>query len=288
LAISRQTDSQHSRQSNPIDDPERWQPLADYLSAHDIGVQRVSVVVHTPDGDRFAYQPHESFFAASTIKVPVAVELLRRIDRGELSLGETYEVQWRNIELGEGTDGTFDLEDGIALPLREMLYMMITMSDNEVANVLFELAGMDTVNRTMRELGLRHTVLGRFLNRRIGEVGERENWTTAADLALLMDAIVNDWAASAESCKRLRHKLVWQPNMNRIGYHFKDWLLPWGTKTGTVGAASHDAGFIRGECGIMTIAVCTHGFPSWRDAEPAIAEITRLAAIASGILPNTS
>jgi beta-lactamase class A len=241
-------------------------------------------VVHTPDGDQFAHQPHESFFAASTIKVPVAVELLRRIDRGELSLGETYEVQWRNVELGP--DSKTDFEDGIALPLREMIYMMISMSDNDAANVLIEMAGMDAVNRTIRELGLRHTVLERFILGNIGEVGGGQNWTTASDLALLMDAIVNDRAASAESCKRLRHMLVWQPNMNRIGYHFKDWTLPWGSKTGTVGAASHDAGFIRGECGIMIIAVCTHGFPGWREAEPAIAEITRLAAVASGILPN--
>lgn len=284
MAISRQTDSKRSTPSNPKNDQARWQPLAAYLNACETGLRRVGVVVRTPDGDEFAYRPHESFLAASTIKIPVAVELLRRIDRGELSLDETYEVQWNNIDLGEGTGGIVDFEEGIALPLRELLYMMITMSDNAVANVLIELAGMDAVNRTMRELGLRHTVLGRFITGQVGETGDGQNWTSAGDLALLMDELVNDRAASAESCKLLRHMLVWQPNMNRIGYHFKDWPLPWGSKTGTVGDASHDVGFIRGKNGIMIIAVCTHGMPTWKVAEPAIAEIARLAAIASGIL----
>jgi hypothetical protein len=78
--------------------------------------------------------------------------------------------------------------------------------------------------------------------------------------------------------------LTLQQNTRRIGRYFPEGTLPWGSKTGTVGTVSHDAGFVRAPSGDMVIAVFTDGFPILHDAEPVIGEITRLGAVASGLI----
>lgn len=167
------------------------------------------------------------------------------------------------------------------------MYMAISMSDNDAANILIDVAGMDNVNDTMTELGMHQSELGRKILGRPAypEEGNRENWTTPDDLRILIDAILNGQAASAQSCAMLIDMLAWQRNPKRIGAPFAKGSLPWGSKTGTVSVDSHDAGFVRGPRGDMVIAVCTTGFSDWRNAESVIAKTARLAGVACGLLP---
>ncbi len=92
-----------------------------------------------------------------------------------------------------------------------------------------------------------------------------------------------DWAMG--DVAGMIEMLTLQQNTRRIGRYFPEGALPWGSKTGTVGDVSHDAGFVRGAGGDMIIVVFTRGFPVLHDAEPVMGEIARLAAVASGLLP---
>ncbi len=247
---------------------------------------RISVALRAPDGEHFGHREHERFLAASTIKVPVVIELLRRVDRGELTLDSVHTVYWRDVFLGDGQGSKLEFSKGVDLSLRDLMYFSICMSDNNATNALIDLAGIEPVNDTMVELGMGHSQLGRRLRgyQAYPEEGLPNNWVTAHDLCALFESIRAGKAASRVSTEKLVDMLTWQENVNRIGFHYMDKRFQWGSKTGTVHADSHDVAFVRGPGGEMVLAVCTVGYPTWQDAEAPIAEIGRLAGVACGLL----
>jgi beta-lactamase class A len=270
------------------ENPARWQSIATYAHQQETDGVRIGVALRAPDGERFCYRADERFLAASTIKVPVVIELLRRVDRGELTLDSMHTVIWRDVYLGDGQGSKLEFSKGVELSLRDLMYFAICMSDNNATNTLIDLAGIDPVNDTMVELGMGHSQLGRHLRgyQAMPEEGLPNNWVTAQDLCTLFEAIRAGKAASRIGTEKLIDMLIWQENVNRIGFHYMDKQFQWGSKTGTVHDDSHDVAFVRGPVGEMILAVCTVGYPTWQDAEAPIAEIGRLAGVACGLLPS--
>jgi beta-lactamase class A len=176
------------------------------------------------------------------------------------------------------------LHPGIVFTLRDIVYLMMSISDNSATNMLIDLAGMDKVNATIASLGMTDSALGRKMRGVPAPEGSPENWATPNDFRAALDAILTGTAASRQSCDAMIEMLTLQQNTRRIGRYFPEGTLPWGSKTGTVGTVSHDAGFVRGPSGDLIVTVFTDGFPILHDAEPAMGQIARLAAVASGLL----
>jgi beta-lactamase class A len=92
---------------------------------------------------------------ASSFKVPIAVELLRRVDAGELSLDQMVTLAPGDLHPGSGTlTGLFN-KPGVSLSIRNLLELMLLISDNSATDVLLECAGGGTaVTARMRALGI--------------------------------------------------------------------------------------------------------------------------------------
>lgn len=116
------------------------------LYAHDLGSGEV--IVRNQD---------EVFPTASTIKLFILMELIRRIELGEFTLQQKIPVMARQQVGGSGI--LKDLSVGIELPLHDVGLLMIVLSDNTATNMLIDLLGLDAINRTIRSLGLQHTTL---------------------------------------------------------------------------------------------------------------------------------
>ena len=260
----------------------RWDALAAYIDGAETGSIRIGVAVQAPDGERFAHRGDERFISASTIKIPIMVEIYRQIDRGNLALDDRFTLTQDDICPGSGV--MLQLHPGIEFTLRDIVYLMMSISDNTATNMLIDLAGMENVNEAIASLGMVNSALGRKMRGVPAKDGSPENWATANDFRAVIDAILNGTAASRESCDGMIEMLSLQQNTRRIGRYFPEGTLPWGSKTGTVGSVSHDAGFVRGANGDMVVAVFTDGFPVLHDAEPVMGEIARLAAVASGLM----
>ncbi|MCA9859026.1 MAG: serine hydrolase [Thermomicrobiales bacterium] len=262
--------------------PARWQPLAAFVSQHEAAPVRIGISVQAPDGDRFSLRGDERFISASTIKIPIMVEIYRQIDRGHLTIDDRFTLTPEDICPGSGV--LLQLHPGIELTLRDIIYLMMSISDNTATNMLIDLAGMENVNEVIASLGMTHSELGRKMRGVPAQPGDPENWGAPNDFRAAIDAILTGTAASPESCAQMVEMLILQQNSRRIGRSFPEGTLPWGSKTGTVGDVSHDAGFVRGPNGDLIVIVFTQGFPILHDAEPVMGEIARLAAIASGLL----
>ena len=107
------------------------------------------------ESDREVFlRPLEPFPMASTYKVPIAVQLLSRVDRGEIGLDRRVEVQPSDLHPGSGTLSVLFDDPGVVLSLRNLLELMLLISDNSATDiVLREAGGAEAVSRKMALLG---------------------------------------------------------------------------------------------------------------------------------------
>lgn len=144
---------------------------------------RLSIQVVGPQGILAGWDADRQVPAASLIKVLVLLATLHEVDRGRLSLDQQLQVPARRV----GGAGALSLLPTITeLSVIELLRLMITLSDNDAANLLLQLLGHERVTRCATDLGLTQTVVQRDLMDPAAAESGRDNLTTAADQAGLL------------------------------------------------------------------------------------------------------
>jgi len=97
--------------------------------------------------------PTAEFYAASTIKVPIAMAVLRLVDQGRLSLDQTIAYQPEDYQAGTGILQA-TIRPGDQVSIRRLLELMITVSDNIARNMLERYIGSGTIRNYMLSLGV--------------------------------------------------------------------------------------------------------------------------------------
>jgi len=97
--------------------------------------------------------PTTEFYAASTIKVPIAMAVLWLVDHGRLTLDETIAYQPEDFQAGTGILQT-TIRPGDRISVRRLLELMITVSDNIARNMLERYIGSGTIRQYMLGLGV--------------------------------------------------------------------------------------------------------------------------------------
>ena len=114
-----------------------------------------ATVIHLESGRRASLNGAERFPMASTFKVPVAIEILRRVDDGSESLDRMITIEPRDLHPGSGTLTDLFNKPGVALSVRNLLELMLLISDNTAADILLRLAGGgEAVTARMHEFGI--------------------------------------------------------------------------------------------------------------------------------------
>lgn len=252
-----------------------WTILMRSVEAHqrdaDIGVSVVA-----PSGEHWAHNGDVQYPSASTAKIPIMIEIYRLVDRGAIALDDMHLLRTAGKSPGSGV--LRHLHAGLTLSLADLLYLMISISDNTATNMLIELAGMDRINTTMRVLGMSSSILGRPMLGRLAVEGEQENLATPNDYTRVLDAIFRGVAASPAACSAMVATLERQQNRRRIGRHVPAHAdYRWGSKTGTNDGIVNDVGFVCGQAGRMLIAVYCRGIADEVTGEHVIADIARKA-----------
>lgn len=111
----------------------------------------------------------EPFPMASVCKTPILVDAYRRADAGTLSLDSRLPITRETRTPGSGLFNFFD--EGIQPTLRDLLLLMIVVSDNAATDmVLGQVGGPAAVTETMRTLGLPHIRLDRTIKELLGDI----------------------------------------------------------------------------------------------------------------------
>ncbi len=112
-------------------------------------------VVHFETGREVYVSRGERFPMASTYKVPIAVQLLTRVDRGEVRLDSMIALEPGDLHPGSGTLTELFDDPGVILSVRNLLELMLLISDNSATDLVLRTAGgADAVTARMRALGV--------------------------------------------------------------------------------------------------------------------------------------
>lgn len=97
-----------------------------------------------------SYHAEDTWYLASTVKIPIALTVLRAIERGEHTLDSTLTL--RTTDYVDGTGETNNHPPGTRLTVRYLLEQMIINSDNTASDMLIDLVGINEVNALVNGL----------------------------------------------------------------------------------------------------------------------------------------
>jgi len=225
--------------------------------------------------------------AASTMKVPVMIQIFRDADAGLLRLDDSLPVHATfpslldgspfDVDRADDSDSTLYLRLGGKASVRELLELMITRSSNLATNLLIERVGAERAQLTARFLGAWSIQVLRGVEDGKAYRAGLNNTTTARDLGVLLAAIAQGRAARPASCTEMLAILGRQEFNEGIPAG-----LPSGTrvahKTGWIGeVVYHDAAIVhppRG--GSYVLVVLTGGIKEDSVAHSLVADLSRM------------
>ena len=138
----------------------------------------------------------EQMPAASTIKIPVMVEVFKQLAAGDFDLNRMVTLQQSDRDWGWGD--LANAPGGSRYSVSKLLTLMITESDNTATNMLIRLVGRRSINAEMQELGLRQTALHDYI-RSDGPIRHALR-TSPSDMVKLMTdmaryRLIDEWSS---------------------------------------------------------------------------------------------
>jgi beta-lactamase class A len=97
--------------------------------------------IHLETGREVVLNRGEPFPMASTFKVPIAVQLLTRVDSGALRLDSMITIRPSDLHPGSGTLTQLFDDPGVTLSVRNLLELMLLISDNSATDIMLRTAG---------------------------------------------------------------------------------------------------------------------------------------------------
>lgn len=244
----------------------------------------VAIAFRTLDGHlAYSFHDEESFHAASTMKIPVMIELFHQARQARLKLDDALLVKNQFHSLADGSFYTLDPADdsetdlykaaGETRSLRQLCELMITASSNLATNLLIEKLGVDNIRATV------HTLRADGMNVLRGVEDNKafrkglNNTTTARGLQLLLEAIAHGEASDQESSRQMIEILERQKFNEGIPAG-----LPAGIrvahKTGEITGIHHDAAIVFAPKPFVLV-ILVRGLAETKDSAALMADITR-------------
>lgn len=195
----------------------------------------------------------EKFHAASTMKVPVMIELFKQDHEGKINLQDSILLKNEFKSIVDGSLYSMDINDdsddiiysqiGTKVALSDLMHSMITVSSNLATNVLIELVGAKNTTATMRSLGARNIEVLRGVEDQKAYDQGLSNSTTARDLMIIMEAIANNTAGRQGDCEAMITILKDQQHNDLIPMYIPKEVQV-AHKTGSITGVHHDAGIV--------------------------------------------
>jgi beta-lactamase class A len=225
----------------------------------------------------------EPFHAASTMKVPVLIELYKERREGKLKLEDALPVRNEFHSVADGSGYALDPADdsetelyravGGTRTLGELSELMIDVSSNLATNLLIQRLGVENIRATVHALGADGMRVLRGVEDSKAFARGLNNTTTARALLVLMEAIARGEAVDESSSRDMQAILERQT--------FNDGIpagLPPGTrvahKTGEITRIQHDAAIVLAPRPFVLV-VLTRGIDDPKRSSALIACIAR-------------
>lgn len=117
-------------------------------------------IKHIESGQELFINGDTLFPMASVFKIPILVEVLAQAREGKLSLDEEVSLEKADQHLGSGILSDL-VAPGIKLSIRNLIQLMMMISDNSATDILLEKVGAANVNRRLAAYGIEGLTVNR-------------------------------------------------------------------------------------------------------------------------------
>ena len=256
------------------------------LLIRDAGASDVGVAFHDlGSGEELLIHADVNFHPASTIKVPIMMEVFRQADEKTLALDERIAVKNDFVSIVDGSHFSLEVADDSEtglyhrlverLTVRELARLMITESSNIATNILVERVTAARATEFMRSLGTKDVQVVRGVEDAKAYARGLNNAATARGLMQILLRLAEGAVVSAKASEEMLAILK--------GQKFNEGIpagLPAGTpvahKTGSFTKVYHDVGIVEppGRKPFVLV-VLTRGIEKESLAHRLVADISR-------------
>jgi len=164
-----------------------------------IGVAAIDLV----SGRRISYHADAVFPQASSIKIPILVEMFKAARAGQFNFDDVVTLRTEELVGGSGHLQEKLRLGALKLTVRELATAMIETSDNTATNKCIRMVGMERVNRTLDEMGFLNTRLRRVMMDSAAARRDEENVSTPHEMARLVERIYRGKAVDAAASQEM-------------------------------------------------------------------------------------
>ena len=227
---------------------------------------------------------------ASTIKIPIMMAVFDAVERGKAKWTEALTVTAGEKVSGSGILAS-EFSDGVQLPLRDVLHLMIVLSDNTATNMILERFSADAVNAYLDKLGIKTT---RSMRKILGDgppsgfsaagkLPENQKYglgvSTPVDMVTILEKLNRGEIVSADASHEMLE--VMKRCQDSTGIRRKLPGIPIANKIGALDALRSDVGIVYSAGGAIAMAITVDGIPApdWGPDNPGSVLISDLAKL---------
>lgn len=223
-------------------------------------------------GARFALGENDKVRTASTIKLPIMCAVYQGVAEGKWTLDEQRTLRDSDKVYGSGIIREFS--DGTKLSIRDLIHVMIVVSDNTATNLVLDRITADYVNECLDKWGFPATRSMRKVrgdgnnlkaaagHSKAGLLPENQRFglgsSTPAEMVGLLEKIERGEMVSPAASKEMIATLKRQQLKEGIGRRLK---MPVASKSGSLDALRSDVGIVYSPAGRVIIAITVDGMP---------------------------
>ncbi len=207
-------------------------------------------------GATYSLNGDERVRTASTIKLAVMAAAFQAVESGDGKWSDSLTLHDDDKVSGSGVLTEFS--DGVKLPIRDVMHLMIVLSDNTATNLMIDRFTADRVNAELDKLGLKQTRLNRKVRGDGNQLKEPSGWsaagklpdnqrfglgvTTPHEMVMLLEKLEKGQVVSGEASKEMLAVLKRNQDQDCIRRSFQD--VPVANKTGALDALRSDVGIV--------------------------------------------
>lgn len=212
----------------------------------------LSIVSENLDtGERFALNENRIVTPASTIKLPILCAAYYWAEQGAVNLDDRIAITAEDRVGGNGV--LFEFAEGLRPTLRDLMVLMIVISDNMATNMVMTAVGAHRIKAFLEAKGLLGPI--RAERKMLDPVGMKQglvNCVTADALAAILKGLANETLLSPDHCREALGILLRQQCNNKMPVKVIDrWDLIFkkndvkiAHKTGDMPGIEHDIGIV--------------------------------------------
>ena len=217
-------------------------------------------------GETVAIDAQTPVQTASVIKMALMLQAYEQVKAGKLKLSQPVVLTKENQVGGSGI--LYLMDPGLTLTLKDVISLMITLSDNTATNMLIDVVGLPPTNEMLARMGLKNTYFYKKVfkpadgpmppdQKKFG-LGK----TTAEEMARVMESIYRCDLGDRDLCTQMMYIMRNQQDRDMAPRYFRNDSIDGGyataDKIGALDAVRNDVALVYTLRGPVLISIFTY------------------------------